>query len=111
MVSAGTMRETVRIERPITTTNEFGEAVQTWEAIRTCRAEIVQLTINQLARANKPESQSSYNVSIRWNACTTSLPMRVVWLNNQCKTMYVSSAVSSDPKRTLIVLTCEETDD
>ena len=38
------MRETVRIERPITSTNEFGEAVQTWEAIRTCRAEVVQLT-------------------------------------------------------------------
>lgn len=111
MVAAGTMRETVKIEKPITTTNEFGEAVQVWETVRTCRASIVQLTVNQLARANKPESQSTYNVSVRWNACVTSLPMRVVWVNNRCKTMYVSSAVSSDPKRTEIVLTCEETND
>lgn len=111
MVAAGTMRETVRIEKPDTTTNEFGEAEQVWECVRECRAEIVQLNVNQLARANKPENQSTYNVTVRWNACITSLPMRVVWTNNQCKTMYVSSAVSSDPKRTVIVLTCEETND
>ena len=105
------MRETVRIEKPNTSTNEFGEAVQTWECVRECRAEVVQLNVNQLARANKPENQSTYNVTVRWNDCITSLPMRVVWINNNCKTMYVSSAVSSDPKRTIIVLTCEETND
>jgi SPP1 family predicted phage head-tail adaptor len=111
MVAAGTMRERIRVEVPITTTNEFGEAEQTWQCVRECSASIVQLTVNQLARANKPENQSTYNVTVRWSDCVTSLPMRVIWENNKCRTMYVSSAVADDPKRTNIVLTCEERED
>ena len=88
MVAAGTMRETVRIEKPNTSTNEFGEAVQTWECVRECRAEVVQLNVNQLARANKPENPSTYNVTVRWNECITSLPMRDVRIRKNFKSMY-----------------------
>ena len=53
MVAAGTMRETVRIEKPNTTTNEFGEAEQVWECVRECRAEIVPVSYTHLTLPTK----------------------------------------------------------
>jgi head-tail adaptor len=49
-------------------------------------------------------------VTIRWQN-NVSLPLRIIWLNNKCRKMYVSAAVADDAKRTNIVLTCEERDD
>ena len=62
------------------------------------------------SQANKAESQATYNVTIRWQN-NVSLPLRIVWLNNKCRIMYVSAAVADDAKRTNIVLTAEERDD
>ena len=110
MIRSGTMRELIQVQVPVSTTNEFGESVLTWKDCFKCHAAIQQLTVAQLARANKAESQATYNVTIRWQN-NLSLPLRVIWLNNKCRTMYVSSAVADDAKRTNIVLTCEERDD
>ena len=107
MIRSGTMREMIQVQTPVTETNEFGEAVLTWRDCFKCYAAIQQLTVAQLARANRAESQASYNVTIRWQE-NISLPLRLIWLNNKCRTMYVSAAVADDAKRTNIVLTAEE---
>ena len=110
MIKSGMMRELIQVQVPVSTTNEFGESVLTWKDCFKCNAAIQQLTVAQLARANKAESQATYNVTIRWQN-NVSLPLRIIWLNNKCRKMYVSAAVADDAKRTNIVLTCEERDD
>ena len=107
MIKAGDMRELIEIQESTSTVNEFGEAVISWCTKVQTHAKIDQLSFAQLIRAEKAESQKSWNVQTRWIPGLEE-PLRLIWINNKCRVLYVSSVVADDAKRTSISFTCEE---
>ena len=108
---AGTLRETVLVQYPIETLNDYGESLQTWETKLTCRAAITQLSSAQLIRAGKPEDSRTYRVVMRWNP-GIDMPIRLQWQNRNFRNLYVSSvSTNDDTKRRMVELTAEERDE
>ena len=109
MIKAGDMRELIEIQESTSTVNEFGEAVKSWCPKFQTHASIAQVSFAQGVRAEKAESQESWTVQTRWIPSLGN-DLRIIWKNNQCKVLYVSSVVSDDAKRTSVTFECEERD-
>lgn len=108
---AGTLRETVLVEYPVESINEYGESIQTWQPKLQCRASITQLSSAQLIRAGKPEDARTYRVVMRWNP-GVDMPIRLLWVNRGFRKLYVSSVSSvDDVKFRQLELTAEERDE
>lgn len=108
---AGTLRETVLVQYPIETLNDYGESLQTWETKLTCRASIIQLSSSQLVRAGKPDDSRTYRVVMRWNPAI-DITARLLWQNRNFRTLYVSSVSTvNDTKFRSVELTAEERDE
>jgi SPP1 family predicted phage head-tail adaptor len=108
---AGSLRETVLVEYPVETINEYGESIQTWEPKLQCRAAITQLSSAQLVRAGKPEDARTFRVILRWNP-GVDMPIRLLWVNRNFRKLYVSAVSQNDDvKFRTLELTAEERDE
>lgn len=84
MISAGELRETVRVERLTGTAKDsFGEPTATWELLFTTRARVNPLSGTDLIEAQQVRPTASLRVSMRWAEEISDLSGddRLVWEN------------------------------
>lgn len=78
MLSAGTLRESVAIEQPVETTNDFGETSVTWSVFANRRASIDGIVIRESMDSQGNRTVATHDVSMRYVPGLTA-DMRLVW--------------------------------
>lgn len=106
MLPAGILRETVTIQSPTLTRNDYGESVQTWDDVAVRRASIQAMTYSEQSRRNQVGGVVSHMVRMRYLPELTGA-MRLVWTSRGGRILYISSVVERG-NREEHELTCEE---
>lgn len=78
MIAAGSLDRVVRIERPATTRNTFGESVPSWTLVAEVPAQVIHLRGKELFAAQQVIPQAEIKVRIRWRSDVDE-SMRVVF--------------------------------
>lgn len=94
MISAGELRESVVVESPTETPNDFGEVTVTWAAFASRRAAIRGMRVDELMNAQGAYTVATHEVVMRYLPGLTTA-MRLRWN-------------SRSPARTLDILSVAE---
>jgi SPP1 family predicted phage head-tail adaptor len=105
-IPAGSLRETIVIERQTETRNAFGEASSTWSTHATRRASVEAISYTEAQRQNSIGGTSSFVVRCHFVHGITG-KMRVRWKSRSGRVLYISSVVERG-NREEHELTCEE---
>jgi head-tail adaptor len=101
---AGTLRERVIIEQPISVRNEMGLQEPGWEEVCRCLASVVLDSVGQESEGQALSAMPRFRVTIRWRE-GVALDQRVTW--NGRKLMV--RQLSEDPRaKDRISMRCEE---
>ena len=101
---AGTLRERVVIEQPVSVRNEMGLREPGWEPVCSCLASIVLETIGAESEGQALSSMPKYRVTIRWRE-GIALDQRIRWNGR----MLMVRQLLEDPRaKDRIVMRCEE---
>ena len=89
MSVASQLRERVRIERPVTTDDEYGGKTVIWEELATVFAQVnpVYAAITERVIGEQREANAGYRVLIRQRTDLTAA-MRIVWKSH---TLFIHS--------------------
>jgi SPP1 family predicted phage head-tail adaptor len=68
MISAGQLRKRVTIQQRASTQDAFGQQAITWTDLATVWAHIESLSGGQLARAQSIYSETTHQVTVRWQS-------------------------------------------
>lgn len=80
MIAAGELRESVVIQRPVKTKNDYGEEIVEWQDFAKRRARIGGRTISELSLADAQFTTGRYDVAFRY--CPgLDAEMRLVWVS------------------------------
>ena len=101
---AGTLKERVRIERPVATRTESGLQQAGWEPVATCRAAIVAEGAGPEAEGQALSAMPRFRVTIR-RRDGISVGQRVVWGG---RTMLVKQRIDNPRLPDRVLLHCEE---
>ena len=105
MLQPGALRHTVSIEKPVETTNAYGEREVTWVAHKSdWRASIEPLAGRELWQAQQVQADVSHRVRIRYVAGVTPR-MRIVF---GTRTFQISSITNTEERNVELVLLCRE---
>jgi SPP1 family predicted phage head-tail adaptor len=104
---AGELRESIVIESPTDTVNDYGEAIQTWSVFTTRRAAIDGVSVSELMSAQGPYTVATHNVRMRY-VKGLKAEMRLIWTSRSpVRTLDIIS-VSERNNREEHVLVCKE---
>ena len=101
---AGTLKQRVRIERPVDLRTDSGLQQPGWEPVATCLAAIMAEGAGQEAEAQALSSMPRYRVTIRWRE-GIAVGQRVVW---GMRAMLVKQRIDDPATPDRILLKCEE---
>lgn len=91
---AGDLRESVVVEQPTETTNDYGETTASWSTKARRRAAIRGLRVDELMSAQGPYTVATHEVEFRYVDGLTN-DMRLIW-------------TSRNPSRTLDIVSITE---
>jgi head-tail adaptor len=101
---AGTLKERIRIERPVDVRTNGGLQQAGWEAVASCLAAIVAEGAGPEAEAQALSAMPRFRVTIRWRE-GVAVGQRVVWGE---RAMLVKQRIDDPMLRDRILLRCEE---
>ena len=101
---AGTLRERVIIERPVTSRNAMGLQEPGWEEVCRCLAAVVLESVGAEAEAQALSAMPKYRVTIRVRE-GIALDQRVRWNG---RSMMVRQLLDDPRTKDRIVMRCEE---
>lgn len=101
---AGTLKERIRIERPVDLRTDSGLQQAGWEPVASCLAAIVAEGAGPEAEAQALSAMPRFRVTIRWRE-GVSVGQRVVWGE---RAMLVKQRIDDPMLRDRILLRCEE---
>jgi head-tail adaptor len=101
---AGTLRERVRIERPVDLRTESGLQQAGWEPVASCLASIIAEGAGAEAEGQTLSAMPRFKVTIRWRE-GISVGQRVIWGE---RAMLVKQRIDDPLLRDRILLRCEE---
>lgn len=101
---AGTLRERIAVERPVSLRNEMGLQVPGWEPVCRCLASVALESVGAESEAQALSAMPRYRVSIRTRE-GIALDQRVLWKG---RVMMVRQLLDDPRQRDRIVLRCEE---
>lgn len=101
---AGTLRERVLIEQPISVRNAMGLQEPGWESVCRCLAGIVLESVGQEAEAQALSAMPRFRVTIRWRE-GIALDQRVTWNG---RSLMVRQLLDDPRSKDRIVMRCEE---
>jgi SPP1 family predicted phage head-tail adaptor len=104
---AGELRESVTIEAPAETSNDFGEVTSTWAAIGKRRASIRGMRTDEVMRAQGQYTVATHEVVIRYMPGLTTA-MRLVWDSRTPSRVLDIISVSEENNRESMRLVCKE---
>jgi head-tail adaptor len=105
-IPAGSLRETIVIEKQTETRNAFGEASSTWSTHATRRASVEAVSYTETQKQNRIGGAATWVVRCHF-VDGISGKMRVRWKSRGDRYLYISSVVEVGPRQ-LHELTCEE---
>lgn len=101
---AGTLRERVTIEQPVSLRNEMGLQVPGWERVCSCLASVVLESVGPESEAQALSAMPRYRVTIRVRD-GIALDQRVRWAG---RALMVRQMLDDPRLRDRIVMRCEE---
>lgn len=106
MILAGTLRESIVIERPVEVRNELGEATQEWVEFARRRASVEMSGYTESLRMAQIGGAATWTVRLHY---VTGLEagMRVRWVSRANRILYISSVLEVD-RMSEHSLICEE---
>jgi SPP1 family predicted phage head-tail adaptor len=105
-IPAGSLRETVVIEKQTETRNAFGEATSSWSTHATRRAAVESISYSETQRQNRIGGSATFVVRCHYVEGVSG-KMRVRWKSRGDRYLYISSVVEIGPRQEH-ELTCEE---
>ena len=105
-IPAGSLRETVVIEKQSETRNAFGEASSTWSIHATRRAAVESISYSETQRQGRIGGSATWVVRCHYVEGVTG-KMRVRWSSRGNRYLYISAVVEIGPRQEH-ELTCEE---
>lgn len=104
---AGKLPHFVTIERPVTTNDDFGQAVESWETLAEVWASVEGLSGRELLQAQQVQSEASKRVRVRGPGLEDlDEKCRVAWSGG---TLLVEAIIDKDGRRIELELLCKET--
>ena len=101
---AGTLRERILIERPISIRNAMGLKEPGWEQVCRCLAAVTLETIGAESEAQALSSMPKYRVTIRQRD-GVALDQRITWSG---RTLMVRQLLDDPRAKDRVVMRCEE---
>lgn len=101
---AGTLRERILIERPISLRNAMGLQEPGWEQVCSCLASVVLESVGPESEAQALSSMPKFRVTIR-KRDGIALDQRITWSERK---MMVRQLLDDPRQKDRIVLRCEE---
>jgi SPP1 family predicted phage head-tail adaptor len=101
---AGTLRERIVIEQPVSVRNAMGLQEPGWEQVCRCLASVVLDSVGAQAEAQALSAMPRFKVTIRWRE-GVALDQRVTWSG---RTLMVRQLLDDPRNRDRIVMRCEE---
>lgn len=101
---AGTLRERVTIERPVSLRNEMGLQVPGWERVCRCLAGVALDSVGPESEAQALSAMPRYRVTIRMRE-GIALDQRILWGG---RVLMVRQMLDDPRARDRIVMRCEE---
>jgi SPP1 family predicted phage head-tail adaptor len=101
---AGTLRERIVIEQPVSVRNAMGLQEPGWEQVCRCLASVVLDSVGAEAEAQALSAMPRFKVTIRWRE-GIALDQRVTWSG---RTLMVRQLLDDPRNRDRIVMRCEE---
>jgi SPP1 family predicted phage head-tail adaptor len=101
---AGTLRERIVIEQPVSVRNAMGLQEPGWEQVCRCLASVVLDSVGAEAEAQALSAMPRFKVTIRWRE-GVALDQRVTWSG---RTLMVRQLLDDPRNRDRIVMRCEE---
>jgi SPP1 family predicted phage head-tail adaptor len=105
-IPAGSLRETVVIEKQTETRNAFGEATSSWSTHATRRAAVEAISYSETQKQNRVGGSATFVVRCHYVEGVTG-KMRVRWKSRGDRYLYISSVVEIGSRQEH-ELTCEE---
>ena len=101
---AGTLRERIVIEQPISVRNVMGLQEPGWEQVCRCLASVVLESVGPESEAQALSAMPRYRVTIRWRE-GIALDQRVSWNG---RSLMVRQLLDDPRAKDRIVMRCEE---
>jgi len=101
---AGTLRERVIIERPVSSRNSMGLQEPGWEEVCRCLAAVALETVGAESEGQALSAMPKYRVTVRWRE-GTGVGLRVRWRG---RSLMVGQLLEDPRARDRIVMRCEE---
>jgi SPP1 family predicted phage head-tail adaptor len=77
---AGQLNRTIQIQQRSSSTDEFGQPIQAWTTIRTCRASIDIQASALIYETATFVSKATHRITMRWSSCPIIMPdMRIIY--------------------------------
>ena len=101
---AGTLRERVTIERPVSTRNAMGLQEPGWEQVCRCLASVALESVGAESEAQALSAMPRYRIVIRWRE-GIAIDQRIGWNGRK---MMVRQLLDDPRSKDRIVMRCEE---
>jgi head-tail adaptor len=101
---AGTLRERVIVERPISSRNSMGLQEPGWEEVCRCLAAVTLETVGAESEGQALSAMPKYRVTIRWRE-GVAVGLRVRWRR---RSLMVGQLLDDPRARDRMVMRCEE---
>jgi head-tail adaptor len=101
---AGTLRERISVERPISMRNAMGLQEPGWEQVCRSLASVVLESVGAEAEAQALSAMPKFRVTIRWRD-GIALDQRITWNGRR---MMVRQLLNDPREKDRIVMRCEE---
>jgi head-tail adaptor len=101
---AGTLRERVVIERPVSVRNAMGLQEPGWETVCRCLASVTLDSVGPEAEAQALSAMPRYRVTIRWRE-EIELGLRISWSG---RSLMVRQLLDDPKAKDRIAMRCEE---
>jgi len=107
VIRSGDLRESVRIESPTETSNDFGEATITWSEFANRRAAIRGMRTDELIDAQGPYTVATHEVEFRYLPGLKA-DMRLVWTSRSPARVLDIISITEQNNRESQRLICKE---
>jgi SPP1 family predicted phage head-tail adaptor len=101
---AGSLRERIAIEQPVSVRNAMGLQQPGWEQVCRCLASVALDSVGAEAEAQALSAMPRFKVTIRWRE-GIALGQRVAWSG---RTLMVRQLLDDPRSRDRIMMRCEE---
>jgi head-tail adaptor len=101
---AGSLRERIAIEQPVSVRNAMGLQQPGWEQVCRCLASVALDSVGAEAEAQALSAMPRFTVTIRWRE-GIALGQRVAWSG---RTLMVRQLLDDPRSRDRIMMRCEE---